>query len=99
MAAIIKRIADFLNVTYSVEEEAQLLDHLSFSSMKSNKSVNFDEELEAFGIKPKDGLAFLRKGDVGGWRNLMCQEMIKIFDKWTHKNLEGTDFPREYVEN
>lgn len=82
LETVVKRVAAFFDVQIEKDGLVKLLDHLSFSSMKNNKSVNLDEMLENFGIK-KDGLGFIRQGESGGWQRLFTPEMKQMFDEWT----------------
>jgi estrone sulfotransferase len=61
--------------------------------MRKNPSVN----LEPIMAK-KNGpdflqateLRFIRKGEVGDWKNHMTSEMATQFDAWIEENLRGT---------
>jgi estrone sulfotransferase len=61
--------------------------------MKKNPSVNLEPI-----IAKKDGsdylqsteLRFIRKGEVGDWKNHMTPEMAERFDAWTEENTRGT---------
>jgi hypothetical protein len=87
------KTAAFLGKTLSETQVTELADHLSFSSMKKNPSVN----LEPIMAK-KNGpdflqsteLRFIRKGEVGDWKNHMTPEMAAKFDAWTEENTEDT---------
>ena len=35
--------------------------------------------------------SFIRKGEVGDWKNYFNEEKNKVWDKWIAENLEGTD--------
>jgi hypothetical protein len=86
-------MAAFLGKTLTEAEVSKLASHLSFSSMKKNPAVN----LEPIMAK-KNGpdflqtteLRFIRKGQVGDWKNYMTPEMAARFDAWTEENIRGT---------
>ncbi|XP_069695752.1 luciferin sulfotransferase-like [Periplaneta americana] len=92
-ASAIKKTADFLGKTLSEAEVQQLAEHLSFSNMKKNPAVNL-EPIIAKKNGPdylqKTDLRFIRKGEVGDWKNHMSPEMAARFDTWTEENLRGT---------
>ena len=39
---------------------------------------------------PRPDMGFIRKGEVGGWKNYMTDELVAKFDDWTNANLAGT---------
>lgn len=91
--AAIRKTAAFLGKTLTETEVSKLANHLSFSSMRKNPSVNLEPIMEK-----KNGpdflqateLRFLRKGEVGDWKNHMTPEMATRFDAWIEENLRGT---------
>lgn len=88
----IKQIADFLGKTITNEQVHKLMKFLNFNSMKENKSCNFELLLENTRGKKyfdKVGQHFIRKGQVGDWKNYMSQEMSSRFDIWIDKYTEG----------
>jgi hypothetical protein len=93
---VMKKVADFLGVSYTQDQEQALLDHLSFSSMKNNKAVNFEDDLRQ--IRPELQGSFIREGKVGVWRKVLSPEFAELFEAWTEKNLKGTDYPRILVD-
>lgn len=94
LASVIERTSKFLNKSLTAEQVTQLLDHLSFESMKKNPAVNLDpfmslkhgEEFSQNPNLPK----FIRKGQVGDYKNHMSPEIVAQFDIWTEENLRGT---------
>lgn len=78
----------------SEEQIERLKDHLSFESMKRNRSVNYETlvELNAkFGlVEPDKEGAFMRSGAVGGYKAIMSPELIAQFDSWTAESTRGT---------
>ena len=74
-----------------------LTEHLSFDQFKKNPAVNA-QELQALGYFKKDG-AFVRKGEIGDWKNHFDVEIQEKFDNWIENNLKGTDlkFPKPKV--
>ncbi|PSN58317.1 hypothetical protein C0J52_00106 [Blattella germanica] len=87
----IRKTADFLGKTMTDAQVDELAEHLSFQSMRKNPAVNL-EGLMALknGPEQKPDLKFIRKGEVGDWKNHMSPEMAARFDAWTEENLRGT---------
>lgn len=89
-----EKTSDFLGVKFNTEDKARLLQHLSFESMRVNKSVNFEDDIRKIEQeKGEDGLLFMRQGEAGAWKKVLSPELAKLYDEWTEKNLKGTDFP------
>lgn len=75
-----KRTAAFLEVEISEAELKKLCDHLSFASMKDNKSVNYmdvgDEIKKQNKMADDPSLQFIHSGESGGWKKKLSKEMI-----------------------
>lgn len=69
----------------------QLAAHLSFESMKTNPAVNYDWLVKMSNWLTRDNNSFMRKGKVGGYKEVMTPEMIERFDTWTYENTKDTD--------
>lgn len=88
----IRKVANFLNKSLSDQQVEILNQHLSFESMRNNKSVNYEmiQELnKKYNLTQGEGI-FMRSGRVGDYKAHMTDEMIQQFDEWTKKNTEGT---------
>lgn len=92
--AVIRKVAAFMGKTLTEEQIDRLKEHLSFESMKKNRSVNYETlvELNAkFGlVEPEKEGAFMRSGAVGGYKAVMSAELIDEFDAWSKENTKGT---------
>lgn len=90
---VIKKTAKFLNKKITEEQIEQLKDHLKFSKMKSNPAVNLEEILPLKnGNKDDPNIRFLRKGQIGDWKNYMSKDLERRFNEWTERNFKGTGF-------
>jgi hypothetical protein len=78
LAGVIKEICEFLKVHLSSLQVMELSEQLTFNEMKKNQTVNF------FGSQ------FLRKGEVGDWRNYFDKKTSEMWDCWIQDKLEGT---------
>ncbi|KAF4518308.1 hypothetical protein B566_EDAN005877 [Ephemera danica] len=99
LRSVIERTASFLDKELSEADTAALLNHLSFASMKRNPAVNLEPVLQYRKTTlqtqmPAEQLNalpdFIRKGENGDFANHMSPEMIRRFDAWIARNLEGT---------
>jgi len=98
LPSIIKRTAAFLQKPMTDQDALKLADHLSFKNMKNNKAVNKEDFLEK-DIQAKLGVQtgkFMRKGEVGDWRNHLTEEQLEKMKKWEEKYLSGSDFQFVY---
>ena len=91
LAGNIRKVATFLGKEITEEQVGILVDHLSFRKMKQNKSVNFE------GVQEKKIGSFIRKGEVGDWKNYFTEEMNKRMDEAIEKYLKpiGLEFRYE----
>ncbi|KAH0949217.1 hypothetical protein HN011_007527 [Eciton burchellii] len=85
---IIKRAAEFLGKNITNEQIVELCEHLKFSKMAANPSVNMQLLLTNEENDPNS--KFIRKGKVGDWTNYMSQDLAQRFDEWMNKHLHGT---------
>ncbi|XP_058800482.1 luciferin sulfotransferase-like [Phymastichus coffea] len=90
-AAAIRKTAKFLKNKITDEQVIQLCDHLSFRSMSTNPSVNYEHLLAQKNTCPNDpNTKFIRKGKVGDWRHYMSDSLSCRFDEWIERNSKGT---------
>ncbi|XP_063369015.1 luciferin sulfotransferase [Cydia amplana] len=93
LPSVVRRTADFLGKTMTNDQVDKLCDHLSFKNMKSNRAVNLEPILQkSFGKSYLEGtkLRFIRKGEIGDWKNYMSDDLSRRFDQWAEQHLEGT---------
>ncbi|XP_054263240.1 sulfotransferase 1E1 [Macrosteles quadrilineatus] len=91
--AAVAKIAEFLGKELTEEQVTSLIDHASFKKMRENPSVNLQpimEQMHGPGHEVKEEIKFIRKGEVGDWRNHMSDEMSRRFDEWSTQRLEGS---------
>jgi len=82
-------MARFLDKELLDDQVLVLEDHLSFESMKNNRAVNYEPVIEinkTHNLIDADG-SFMRSGTVGGGKQKMSAEYVKIFDEWEEKCL------------
>lgn len=89
--------AQFLGVEQSISEQniADMCDHLKFDRMQKNPAVNIKSYLPLNGSQDQNG-QFIRKGQIGDWKNYMSEQLSARFDEWTKKHTDGTGLQFEY---
>ncbi|KAI5646047.1 sulfotransferase domain-containing protein [Phthorimaea operculella] len=98
LPAAVRRVSKFFNKELTDEQVSKLCDHLSIENFKKNKSVNYDGVKEIVGAVVKGEQPFIRKGNVGGWRDYFDDEMMQQADTWMEENLRDTDFRFPHLE-
>ena len=95
LAPSIKKVAKFLGKEVSDEAVGKLVEHLSFKKMKNNAAVNKGEG-KKLGFFNVDG-DFIRKGEVGDWKNYFTDEMNRRIDEAIEKHFKpiGLEFQYE----
>ncbi|GLH08697.1 Sulfotransferase [Gryllus bimaculatus] len=89
----IRKTAKFLGKDLSDAEVTELANYLSFNNMRKNPAVNLEPVIEKKNgpnYMEKNQLFFIRKGEIGDWKNHMSPEIAAKFDVWTEENLKGT---------
>lgn len=99
LPSVVRKTAKFLGKSLSDEQVFKLCDHLSFENMKSNRAVNLEAILEkSFGKSylEQTKLRFIRKGQIGDWKNYMSDDLSRRFDDWAEKQLKGSELSFEW---
>ncbi|XP_055676908.1 sulfotransferase 1B1-like [Lutzomyia longipalpis] len=92
MPAVIEKTAEFLGKSLNKKQIQDLTEHLSFEKMSKNQSVDLILELKdvqkSLNIgKHDDNFRFIRKGQIGSYRDDMSPEFIEKFDNWLKEKL------------
>uniref|UniRef100_A0A672FCJ8 Sulfotransferase n=1 Tax=Salarias fasciatus TaxID=181472 RepID=A0A672FCJ8_SALFA len=74
----IKKISLFLQCPLAEDEINNCVKHCSFSSMKDNKMINYT--LVPQEIMDHSKGSFMRKGEIGDWKNMFTEEQRRRFD-------------------
>lgn len=93
LAAEIRKMAAFLGVEHVATEEnvQKICDHVQFDKMQKNPAVNLELILKLKQIDTENSKTkFIRKGQIGDWRNHMDNAMSDRFDQWTEAALTGS---------
>lgn len=84
----IKKVAKFLDKTYSDEEIDKIAKFLCIQNFRENAMVNMSE-LKACGIIEEGN--FIRKGGLDGWKDMFTPKLNARADVWIEKNLKDSD--------
>ena len=100
LPAIIRKVAKFLEKEITEDQVRELSEHVSFKKMKENKSVNNEIIREAAFVPGVEG-AFIRKGEVGDWKNYFTEDMSCRMDDIVNSHFKdiGLDFKYELQNN
>ncbi|EDV43309.1 uncharacterized protein Dana_GF16584 [Drosophila ananassae] len=92
LPSVVRRCARFLGVTDLLNASSlqKLCDHLTFDKMRENKAVNLEK------LIPESSSKFIRKGQIGDWRNHMGNEMSERFDEWSERHIRGAGLRFDY---
>jgi hypothetical protein len=94
---VVQRTADFLNCPLNSAELQQLCEHLSFQSMRNNRSVSHEDEMVKLRGKQTalngEIQPFMRKGEVGGWKQDLTPHTEHKINLYTKMKLAHTDYP------
>ncbi len=88
LASNVRKVASFLKKDLTDTQIQSLVEHLGFKKMKENAAVNMEDKRE-FAFSGPDG-SFLRKGEIGDWKNYFTEEMNKRMDEAIEKHFKGT---------
>ncbi|GAB6026532.1 hypothetical protein CHUAL_012954 [Chamberlinius hualienensis] len=90
----IQTIAKFLEKTLTEEEIERISNHCSFKKMSSNSKANYSHWKEN-GMVSKDQ-NFMRKGEIGDWKNHFDENANKIMDDWIEMHFGNSDVTFTY---
>lgn len=96
LPSTIYKCAEFLGVSDKLndEEMSRLCDHLNFDKMQRNQAVNLEQIYNH--LNPRHSTKFIRKGQIGDWKNHMTKEISERFDEWIDLNSRGTGLEFDY---
>ena len=87
-----QRIAEFIGKDLSPETRERIVEQTSFDAMKTGSNVNY--------LWRKNFTAeFIRKGQVGDWRNCFTEEQNDTFNQLYAEKMAGTNLEFEYGED
>ena len=90
---VIEDLCTFLHHPLSAEQKETLVDHVKFSNMKKNPNTNPTAGVDLPPGKPD----FIRKGQVGDWRNFFQEEESRLWDEWIREKITATGLEELHV--
>lgn len=92
---VLTKVCDFFGKQYSDEQLDKLARHLSFDEMKKNPATNNSDLTRgamAMNGRKGESFEFMRKGQVGDYKNELPAEYIARLDQYIAKELRDSDF-------
>lgn len=100
LTSAILKCAQFLDVEKNLTDAdvAKLCDHLNFEKMQKNKAVNLENIIHRNDTEANDknSVKFIRRGQIGDWKNYMSADISRRFDEWIERNSGESDLKFEY---
>ena len=90
---IIDDLCSFLDHPLSAQQKETLADHVKFSNMKQNPNTNPTAGVDLPPGKPD----FMRKGEVGNWRQFFDDETAEEWQGWINENIAGTGLEKLHI--
>lgn len=106
LPSVIRKCAEHLDIKRTITDDDinKICEYVKFEKMEKNSSVNLESVIfkdpmmrENVDMNVYNKVKFIRKGQIGDWRNFLTPEMNGKFDKWIADNFDGTDMSFEYV--
>ena len=85
---VIEDIASFLDIQVTPEQVEAIAEATSFEAMKANPSTNYSH-WDQYGLRVKNECEFMRKGQVGDYKNHLDCQMQNNIDDWINLHLEA----------
>jgi hypothetical protein len=80
---MVQKVADFFNKQLTSDQVDEIVSRTNFESMKSNRLTNYSwwDELGITSKHDKGRAEFMRKGQVGDWKNHMTRDMSDVIER------------------
>lgn len=95
LLAATKKVAKFLEKSYTDEEYQRLTDHLTFKNLKNNKMVNLGKDTTKVLFKKDD---YIRQGKSQAWHSMFTPELNEQANDWIRENLKNTDIAFPFID-
>ncbi|KAK3715635.1 hypothetical protein QZH41_008080 [Actinostola sp. cb2023] len=91
LPSAVQQIAEFLGQDLSVEMIQRITEQTSFTAMSGDQ-----ERFDHHGEETILGIKFVRKGEVGNWRNYFTEEQNRRFDVLYEKKMAGSGLELQF---
>ena len=92
----IRTVAKFIGIENPTDKLFQdVMEHSSLTSMKKDPFSNMDWHVGHKKMLAQKGL-FIRKGEIGGWREQFSEEQSKRYDEIFKEKMSGTDLDFQF---
>lgn len=81
----ITKVNNFLNTKLTDEQIEKVIQYTSFEEMKIREEHSRPQDLVDQNWADKEG-GFFRRGEAGGWKNVLTQDQKNKFEAWIEKN-------------
>ena len=85
---VIEDIATFLDIQVTPEQLEAIAEATSFEAMKANPSTNYSH-WDQYGLRVPNESEFMRKGQVGDYKNHLDSQMQTNIDDWINLHCEA----------
>ncbi|TRY72514.1 hypothetical protein TCAL_01069 [Tigriopus californicus] len=92
----IRNTAKFLGKDFPEEKVDLLVEHLSFETFKNNPAVNMKPPKGSVPDEVRDQFNFIRKGQVGDWKNYFQGDFLEEWNKWIDNNNPDSAIPMKF---
>ncbi|PAA84731.1 hypothetical protein BOX15_Mlig001354g5 [Macrostomum lignano] len=93
-ATQVRRLADFIGVELTDQLLKDTLEATSFQAMRDNPNVNVSRGGETDGWKA--GVSFIRRGEIGDWKNHLTVADNEELDKAIAERMSGSEIQFVY---
>ena len=91
----IRSVAQFIGIENMTDELLQnVVKYSSFTSMKQDSSANHNWQVGPGKVFSQ--ATFIRKGEIGGWREQFSEEQNKLWDEIYKENMSGIDLEFQF---
>ena len=92
----VRSVASFIGIEEATDELLQkVIQHSSFASMKKDATTNHDWMVGEGKVFSQEN-NFIRKGEIGGWREHFTEEQSKRYDEIFGKRMSGIDITFQF---
>jgi hypothetical protein len=85
--SVIEKLSTFLGKKLTPEQKSKIISLVNIDVFRKNHFVNKSQEIN---LEPKPGQEFIRKGEIGDWKNYFTPEMNREWDPWIEEDMKGS---------